>query len=97
MRTVASCRTNFVRRTAGRRRSARLDPGRSVPATARTSGSRSCAVAVDDPETNDRRRKEEDSSQEGESDISLELGALRLPGNTVPVPDAAAVHGADVL
>jgi len=52
---------------------------------------------MNDPETNDRRSKEEDGSQECESNISLELGALGLSSDTVPVPDAAAVHGTDVV
>jgi len=75
----------------------RLNTGRSVPsATAMGSGG-SCAAAVDNPETDDCRGKEEDSSQEGESDISLELGALRLSSDAMPIPNTAAVHRSDIV
>lgn len=54
-------------------------------------------MAVDNPDTDDSRGQEEDGSQEGESDVSLELGALGLSGNAVPIPDATAVHRTNVL
>lgn len=74
-----------------------LDTGRSVPAATGACGISSCAMAVDNPDTDDSRGQEEDGSQEGESDVSLELGALGLSGNAVPIPDATAVHRTNVL
>ena len=54
-------------------------------------------MAVDNPKANNGRGEEEDGSQEGESNVSLEFGALGLPSDAVPVPDGAAVHGANVV
>jgi hypothetical protein len=45
------------------------------------------ALAVNNPETDDCRGKEEDRSQEAESDVSFELGAFGFAGDAVPVPD----------
>jgi hypothetical protein len=47
----------------------------------------SCAAAVNNPDTDNRRGEEEDGRQEAKRDISLELGALGLSSDAVPVPN----------
>jgi len=54
-------------------------------------------AAMNNPETDDSRGEEEDSSQEGKSDISFELGALGFASDAVPVPNTSAVHRAHVV
>ena len=68
-------------------RSRRLDTGRSVPTTAAVCSGGSCAAAVNNPNTDNRRGEEEDGRQEAKRDISLELGAFGLSSDAVPVPN----------
>jgi len=60
-------------------------------------GSSSTSLAMHNPNANNSTSEEEDGSQEGEGDISLELGALGFASDAVPVPNGSAVHGADVI
>jgi len=76
----------YARRSRGCK-SIHLDTGRSVPATTAIGCGGSRAAAVNNPEADDRRSKEEDRSQEAERDISLELGAFGFASDAVPVPD----------
>lgn len=73
-----------------------LDTG-AVPASATEStiSHSSATVDVVDPEKG--RGQEENRSQEAECNISLELRAGAFACNSTPVPDAAAVHGANKI
>ena len=52
---------------------------------------------MNNPETDNGRREEENGREEGERNVCLELGAFGCSSDAMPIPDAAAVHWAYVI